>query len=399
MTEALSLMYGIDLPARSIVGLPAEQERTLFLVGTLSLKQDNEVCLLEVDDDWLQITKRSFNHPAGEIWCMSSSPIDSNIIGTCYVACIREFFIRIYINLARPSSYAYLSSKFLIPIYIVLVKNIFFGDDTMRTGVGLWKMNGDESNLVELAQYISPPKTGRCISAEFHPSGNKMAIAVNNSVLIADVTNSLKTENSISIDSKAPISASVWNPHSNGNTLAIAYDTTVKGIDVLSLQEAFCIKNVNSPRVRNLDFNPNVQHVVATCGDDFRVVLWDIRKVDMPLKVLQDHSHWVWCVKFNPIHDQLLLSAGSDARLFLNSLESLSSESIHSLTLEPDDSSSSPENVLGDERLEKMEEHEESVYSCAWAGNDPWIFASVSFDGRVIVSKVKRHHKYAILRL
>lgn len=56
-------------------------------------------------------------------------------------------------------------------------------------------------------------------------------------------------------------------------------------------------------------------------------------------------------------------------------------------------------SVLGDERLEKMEEHEESVYSCAWAANDPWVFASVSFDGRVIVSKVKRHHKYAILRL
>lgn len=54
---------------------------------------------------------------------------------------------------------------------------------------------------------------------------------------------------------------------------------------------------------------------------------------------------------------------------------------------------------LGDERLEEVEEHEDSIYSCAWAGNDPWIFASVSFDGRVIVSRVKRHHKYAILRL
>ncbi|VBB28855.1 unnamed protein product [Acanthocheilonema viteae] len=335
MTEALSLMYGIDLPARSIVGLPAEQERTLFLVGTLSLKQDNQVCLLEVDDDWLQITKRSFNHPAGEIWCLSSSPIDSNIIATCYVA-----------------------------QHIVMVH-------------------------IETALY----------RAEFHPSGNRVVIAVSNSALIADVTNSLKIESSTSVDSKAPISASIWNPHSDGSTLALAYDTLVKGVDVRSLQEAFCIKHVNSPRVRNLDFNPNVQHIVATCGDDFRVVLWDMRKVDIPLKVLQDHSHWVWCVKFNPIHDQLLLSAGSDARLFLNSLESLSSESIHSLALVPDDSYSLPENVLGDERLEKMEEHEESVYSCAWANNDPWIFASVSFDGRVIVSKVKRHHKYAILRL
>uniref|UniRef100_A0A915Q1B5 F-box associated domain-containing protein n=1 Tax=Setaria digitata TaxID=48799 RepID=A0A915Q1B5_9BILA len=93
MTEALSLMYGIDLPTRSIVGLPAEQERTLFLVGTLSLKQDNQVCLLEVDDDWLQITKRSFNHPAGEIWYLSSSPVDSGIISTCYLACKYALFL------------------------------------------------------------------------------------------------------------------------------------------------------------------------------------------------------------------------------------------------------------------------------------------------------------------
>lgn len=48
MTEALSLMYGIDLPARSVVGVPAEQERTLFLVGTLSLKQDNQVGIIGI---------------------------------------------------------------------------------------------------------------------------------------------------------------------------------------------------------------------------------------------------------------------------------------------------------------------------------------------------------------
>ncbi|EJD75065.1 hypothetical protein, variant [Loa loa] len=252
MTEPLSLMYGIDLPARSIVGLPAEQERTLFLVGTLSLKQDNQVCLLEVDDDWLQITKRSFNHLAGEIWCISSSSVDPNIIATCYVA--------------------------------------------SRSGVGLWKLNDDESNLIDLAQYESPLKSGRCISAEFHPSGNKMAIAVNNFVLLADVSNSLKIENSTSVDSKAPISASVWSPHSNGSTLAIAYDASVKGIDIRSLQEAFCIEHVNSPRVRNLDFNPNMQHIVATCGDDFRVALWDMRKVNTPLKFLQDHSHCYYII-------------------------------------------------------------------------------------------------------
>lgn len=54
---------------------------------------------------------------------------------------------------------------------------------------------------------------------------------------------------------------------------------------------------------------------------------------------------------------------------------------------------------LEDGRLEKLEEHEESVYSCAWATNDPWVFATLSLDGRVVISRVKRHHKYAILQL
>ncbi|VDN00923.1 unnamed protein product [Thelazia callipaeda] len=353
MTEALSLMYGIDLPTRSVVGVPAEQDRTLFLVGTLSLKQDNQVCLLEVDDDWVQITKRSFMHSAGEVWYMSSSPIDSTVVATCYSAC-----------------------------------------------VGLWKMNSDESKLVEIARYAVLPNMGKCNSAEFDPDGSKIAIAAGNSVLVNDVTKLLKVQFSSPDNSGGAVNALVWNPHSGGRILAVAQGTSVKGIDIRSEQELFCVQNAHLSHVRNLDFNPNVQNIMATCGDDFRVALWDIRNVDTPLKVLQDHSHWVWCIKFNPIHDQLLLSAGSDARLFLNSLESFSSESVHSFALAQDDSEySSHENKLCDERLEKMEEHEDSVFCCAWAGNDPWVFASVSFDGRVIISKVKRHHKYAILRL
>ncbi|VDN29253.1 unnamed protein product [Gongylonema pulchrum] len=231
MTEALSLMYGIDSPARSLVNIPAEQDRTLFLVGTLSLKQqENQICLLEVDDDWLQITKRSFPHRAGEIWHMSSSPVDPEIVATCYV------------------SYH--------PLVLVL-----------RTGF--------------LTAVIYYPSYKR---AEFHPGGNKAAIAVGRSIHFADVTSSLK--------SKTPISALTWNPHTNGNTVAVAFDDSVKGIDTRSLEDAFCIVRANSPRVRNLDFNPNVQHIMATCGDDCRVALWDLRKTNEPLKVLQDHTHW-----------------------------------------------------------------------------------------------------------
>jgi hypothetical protein len=34
----------------------------------------------------------------------------------------------------------------------------------------------------------------------------------------------------------------------------------------------------------------------------------------------------VWCVRFNPFHDQLILSASSDARVLISSAASVSSE-------------------------------------------------------------------------
>uniref|UniRef100_A0A914SAA4 Uncharacterized protein n=1 Tax=Parascaris equorum TaxID=6256 RepID=A0A914SAA4_PAREQ len=52
------------------------------------------------------------------------------------------------------------------------------------------------------------------------------------------------------------------------------------------------IKEANPPTVRSMDFNPNMQYTIATCGDDCRVALWDARKTIEPLKTLHDHSHW-----------------------------------------------------------------------------------------------------------
>lgn len=52
---------------------------------------------------------------------------------------------------------------------------------------------------------------------------------------------------------------------------------------------------------------------------------------------------------------------------------------------------------LKDGLLETFEQHEESVYCVEWSAADPWIFASVSFDGRVIVSRIPKKYKYQIL--
>jgi WD40 repeat protein len=43
---------------------------------------------------------------------------------------------------------------------------------------------------------------------------------------------------------------------------------------------------------RDLDFNPNKQYYMATCGDDGYSRFWDVRNPSEPVVARADHSHW-----------------------------------------------------------------------------------------------------------
>jgi len=51
----------------------------------------------------------------------------------------------------------------------------------------------------------------------------------------------------------------------------------------------------------------------------------------------------------------------------------------------------------GDKLVRSFEEHEDSVYAVAWSGADAWIFASLSYDGRLFINHVPAPEKYKIL--
>ena len=57
-------------------------------------------------------------------------------------------------------------------------------------------------------------------------------------------------------------------------------------------RQAYCIDGAHSQLVRDVDFNPNRQYYLASCGDDCLAKFWDIRNVSEPVKILSDHSHW-----------------------------------------------------------------------------------------------------------
>ncbi|KAG5459991.1 MAG: hypothetical protein BJ554DRAFT_8024, partial [Olpidium bornovanus] len=118
----------------------------------------------------------------------------------------------------------------------------------------------------------------------------------------------------------------------------------------------------------------------------------------------------VWSVSYNRYHDQLLLTTGSDCLVNLHSVVSVSSAQHGSSPRRDDDvrsgsgsSTSSPVRRSYDKRLTDGivqrydQQHEESVYCGAWSAADPWIFATLSYDGRLVVNFVPNSYKNNIL--
>lgn len=62
-----------------------------------------------------------------------------------------------------------------------------------------------------------------------------------------------------------------------------------------------------------------------------------------------------------------------------------------------DDGDEACVGVIDDGVIRTFEDHEESVYCVEWAAADAWVFASLSYDGRIIINTVPNRVKYTIL--
>lgn len=110
-------------------------------------------------------------------------------------------------------------------------------------------------------------------------------------------------------------------------------------------------------------------------------------------------------MKYNALHDQLVLTGSSDCSVRLWSVASVSSVPQDELKGDStarfggvhQHASRDPSLCRSDRLLHSFEEHEESVYSVCWSPNDAWVFASLSYNGRVAVHHVPSAEKYRIL--
>ncbi|GAB1297358.1 EARP and GARP complex-interacting protein 1 [Apodemus speciosus] len=338
MEDDAPVIYGLEFQARALTPQTAETDAIRFLVGTQSLKYDNQIHIIDFDDENNIINKNVLLHQAGEIWHISASPADKGVLATCY----------------NKTS-----------------------DSRVQACAAVWRM----------------PKE---LESGSHESPDDPASTAQTLELLCHLDNA----------AHGNVACVVWEPMGDGKKVISLADSHILLWDLQpssSQAVIYCIENAHGQLVRDLDFNPNKQYYLASCGDDCKVKFWDTRNVTEPVKTLEEHSHWVWSVRYNHSHDQLVLTGSSDSRVILSNMVSISSEPFGHLV--DDDDVSDPEEhhaekskePLQDNVIATYEEHEDSVYAVDWASADPWLFASLSYDGRLVINRVPRALKYHIL--
>uniref|UniRef100_M4BAZ8 EIPR1-like beta-propeller domain-containing protein n=1 Tax=Hyaloperonospora arabidopsidis (strain Emoy2) TaxID=559515 RepID=M4BAZ8_HYAAE len=196
---------------------------------------------------------------------------------------------------------------------------------------------------------------------------------------------------------KRAASALVWDPH-HASHLTFALGGSVRMWDVRAKQDSVSIEDAHPSATLALDFNPNKPYALASGGDDGKLKFWDLRYSSKPVLALNAHSHWVWSMRYHPLYDQLVLSGSSDASVALWRVSSISSLPL----VELNDGDLMDERAGGppvvDTLIRRVEDHEDAVYAARWAaGGDAWLFASVSYDGRLAINHVPSTEKYKIL--
>ena len=265
-----------------------------------------------------------------------------------------------------------------------------------------WRQNNDPNHLVpvpEAVQFVGHESNVRACA--WHPrDAGRLASVDTTTLRMWDVNAASHTASSTAtavLGSSGSVNALQWNPHQGAAVVAACHGPRLTAWDTRTMTEAFAIDNAHLHAARDLDFNPNKPYVLASCGDDGRVKFWDTRNVRGPVLEYGTHTHWAWTVRFNPLQDQLLLTSASDARVHLTNVASLASSLYTHVDGESLGSHESAPEPIPDGLLAEFDEHEDSVYAVAWSTIDPWVFASLSYDGRFVINRVPNDIKFKIL--
>ena len=425
----MSIISTFESQCRTLTGAASPDENaSRFLVGTSNPSTENSLYLFEYKDDNNSLAKVTFKFPFGETWHLSTSSKHPNLVA------------------------GVVGNKGKLSVGIYKLPDEF--SDTIKDDYSL-----SESTIEQIFQPI-PEAKNLVRQSHWQPDCGHQLITCQDGLLELWDVEQQKQARAFSllnaVEKSLDIEASLvkplhitdlrWSSLFNCSVVAAAVGSKIYGIDTRideSSPASICwlIESSRCNRVRSIDFNPNSQYYVVSGGDDCRANFWDLRQTQHPALHLQAHTHWIWSIRYNPFHDQLVLSASSDARVALMRAQSTASEPYGQIADyeddeeeeerdvgcgETEDESSSLQGVIGDETgeggaesgeaiklnnnsinppkpkssadeiIKVYEDHDDSVYAAEWA-TDPWTFASLGFESRLVINQVPKAEKFNIL--
>jgi len=355
-----SLIFGLESASRELCPVVGDPDVVRFFAVTENPTGGNSISLLTFDEDENQVSRFQFLTKA-EHWRVSACPQDVSKFAT----------VSQEISKSEDGKYS-----------CVAKANVFMLEDDIAT-----YSEQNQKALDPTLQY----KIDHLANLTWKPeesSSQGLAMVSNTSLFVVE---DLEQESPELIAKTRGMNGPVaWDPHNPNSIVAAAVGHSARAYDVRSKSLAWEV--AHRFNVRDLDFNPNKSFQLALGADDGGVKFYDTRKAANPVKTIQAiHTHWTWQVKFNPVHDQLFLTSGGDGSVYLHSITSISSEPFGSMIEEEST------KKIDDGVILKLDEHEDAVYSCQWSTANPWLFASLSHDGRMVINQVPKSVKYDIL--
>src|SRR5262249_46077483 len=83
--DGLPYIFGLELPTRCLAAPKSIEDHVVFLIGTQSLRGENQVASVVFDDDACSGVSTIYSHTAGEIWQIVCPPVaGDNLLVTVY---------------------------------------------------------------------------------------------------------------------------------------------------------------------------------------------------------------------------------------------------------------------------------------------------------------------------
>ncbi|KPI83763.1 hypothetical protein ABL78_7198 [Leptomonas seymouri] len=332
--------YGLDLQARSLCPLYHSslnsQDCHRFLIGTASTSTENRIHLLEYRDDTKSLecaTVWTHNDPISGLWCSPSLTSDS-LLAVSGAQKLEIF--RLSENLVEE------------PKCVLALKKAYRH--------AMWDLDGLQNELKAVQQNVLS------------------TISLDSSKLGKEIVNFAAEGGNIRCATLAPYDPTLCLLSCDEDGLQLVDLRTKKSSPFANTKYCHGFGYTTA-----LDFDRAKPGQFMSSGTDGYVYVHDIRYntscTVATVREIKAHEHTINGCLFNPFHGELVLSCSSDQTLKLWDMEQDSEAKC----------------------IRRLADYGDSVVGLCWSSTSPWVFAGLSYNGKLLVDTVPNEKKMSIL--